>query len=202
MRQNSILSPDMKEKSKLRAVHSWKEYTAISEVFDLALIELREGFQLSKEESVNIRDRIDLSNKKINLGKYNLFSNLSGNGIYFAVPLFQISESQNCVTILPFDLEETQYDLVSGTSESMSGYTLVDLDILIEETCMKKMKVHDFAICDYDYDKHNIKNIICSKTNAIAMQKVKEHVSMYCMIHRKSSCRWMPFKNRGTTRVH
>ena len=73
MRQNSILSPDMKKKSKLRAVHSWKEYTAISKVFDLALIELREGFQLSKEESVNIRDRIDQSNKKINLGKYNLF---------------------------------------------------------------------------------------------------------------------------------
>ena len=106
--------------------------------------------------------------------------------------LFQISESQNCVTILPFDLEETQYDLVSGTSESMSGYTLVDLDILSEETCMKKMKVHG-----YDYDKYNIKNIICSKTNAIAIQKVKEHVSMYCMIHRKCSCRWTPFKNGG-----
>ena len=82
----------------------------------------------------------------------------------------------NCVTILPFDLKETQYDLESGTSESMSGYTLVGLDILSEETCMKKMKVHG-----YDYDKYNIKNIICSKTNAIAIQKVKEHVSMYCI---------------------
>ena len=177
MRQNSILSPDMKKKSKLRAVHSWKEYTAISEVFDLALIELREGFQLSKEESMNIQDRVDLSNKKINLGKYNLFINPLGNGIYFAVLLFQISESQNCVTILPFDLEETQYDLESGTSESMSGYTLVALDILIEETCMNV----------FHFTNNNIKNIICSETNAIAIQKEKEHVSMYCMIHRKCS---------------
>ena len=171
MTQNSILSPDMKKKSKLRAVHSWKEYTAISEVFDLALIELREGFQLSKEESVNIRDRIDLSNKKINLGKYNLFINPFGNGIYFAVLLFQISESQNCVTILPFDLEETQYDLESGTSESMSGYTLVALDILSEETCTKKMKVREM--------KDNIKNIICSESMLLRFELFSLVVQFY-----------------------
>ena len=95
MRQNSILSPDMKKKSKLRAVHSWKEYTAISEVFDLALIELREGFQLSKEESVNIRDRIDLSNKKMNLGKYNLFINPLGN-LFCSAPFSNYRKPELC----------------------------------------------------------------------------------------------------------
>ena len=82
IRQKNILSPDSKKKSKLRAFHPWKQYKATSEVFDLALIELRQGFQLSKQVSLNILDRIDLPNKKFlidtpstSLGNYNISIN-------------------------------------------------------------------------------------------------------------------------------
>ena len=69
----------------------------------------------------------------------------------------QISDSQNCITILPFDSQEKQ-------KEFNLGYTQVVLDILSEEACMKIRERKD-----------HIKNIICSETNPI--QKVKENVS-------------------------
>ena len=77
----------------------------------------------------------------------------------------QISESQNCITILPFDPQEKEkFDPKSG----IPGYFQVVLDILSEEACMKIMKIHEM--------KDDIKNIICSETNPI--QKVKENVSI------------------------
>ena len=78
----------------------------------------------------------------------------------------QISDSQNCVTILPFDSQEKQ-------KEFILGYTQVVLDILSEESCMKIMKIREI--------KDEIKNIICSETNPI------QKVSTYCIIHRNCS---------------
>ena len=134
----------------------------------MALIELRQGFQLSKQVSLNILDRIDLPNKKFlidtpstSLGNYNIFINHLGTyDMNIAMIFCQISDSQNCITILPFDSQEKQ-------KEFILGYTQVVLDILSEEACMKIMKIREM--------KDDIKNIICSETNPI--QKVKENVS-------------------------
>ena len=63
MRQNDILLPDTKKKLKIRTFHPWTEYTTTSEALDLAIIELSEGFQLSKT-SLNILDKIYLDGVK------------------------------------------------------------------------------------------------------------------------------------------
>ena len=59
MRQNDILLPDTNKKLKVKSFHPWTEYTTTSEALDLAIIELSEGFQLSKT-SLNILDKIYL----------------------------------------------------------------------------------------------------------------------------------------------
>ena len=63
MKQNDILLPDTNKKLKVRSFHPWTEYTTTSEALDLAIIELSEGFQLSKT-SLNILDKIYLDGVK------------------------------------------------------------------------------------------------------------------------------------------
>jgi hypothetical protein len=67
MRQEGMLLPDTKKQLKIRSFHPLEEYTTTSEVLDLAIIELVEGFQLSKEVSMNILNRIDLQNKEFSV---------------------------------------------------------------------------------------------------------------------------------------
>ena len=46
--------PNIKKKLNIKSFHPWAKYEATSEVFDLALIELSEEFQVSKKKSQKI----------------------------------------------------------------------------------------------------------------------------------------------------
>ena len=90
----------------------------------------------------------------------------------------QVSENQNCATILPFDCKEEQierYDpedygtLALDAKEFMSGYTFATLDVLNEEMCEEHLKFRDM--------KDDEKNILCSVTNPI--QKAKDKVRLF-----------------------
>ena len=58
-----MLLPDVKTKLNIRSFHPWTKQEATSEVFDLALIELSEEFQVSKKEYQNIFSVVPLKIK-------------------------------------------------------------------------------------------------------------------------------------------
>ena len=58
-----MLLPDEKTKLNIKSFHPWTKYEATSEVFDIALIELTEEFQVSKKESQNIFSVVPLKIK-------------------------------------------------------------------------------------------------------------------------------------------
>ena len=92
MRQHDILVPDTKKKLKVRSFHPWEKYTTTSEALDLAIIELSEGFELSKT-ALKILDKIYLDGVKDLAHKESLTHSMS---IYCNCNSFGTSSYYSC----------------------------------------------------------------------------------------------------------
>ena len=177
----------MKKRLKIKTFHPYEEYTATSEVLDLAIIELVEGFSLSQKVATNIWDRMGLRNTEFSMHSMSIYllSNHLENGMNFAMTFSQISDRRICATILPIDPPENPkgmydpQDSDSNTKDFMFGYTVEALDITREETCILGLKVREMKD---DIKNQTLKNIICSVPKP--PQKVMEKVRMcLCIDH-------------------
>ena len=83
-KQEGILLPDVKKQLKIRTLHPYEKYTTTSEVLDLAIIVLVEGFSLSQKVAINIWDRMGLQNGEFSMRGMSicLLSNHLGNGVH------------------------------------------------------------------------------------------------------------------------